>query len=152
MAGLRTAYKFSLLAANIVVGTNITLIQILAPTNQKIRIERLFLFGRGTLATDKQELFELLTQSTAGTGSTITPTKLNGADSETIQGTAIGTYTVEPTAGTIRQQFGLQPQRPLEVVFPPGRDLIIKGGERLALRLNTPIAAYDYFGTIEAEE
>ncbi len=149
MAGLRVSYPFSVTT---VIGATITAIQILAPTNQKIRIERILIHGLGVLNTDKPELFELLTQSTAGTGSTITGRNMNGSDSETAQGTAKGTYTVEPTAGTVRESFAVHPQSPAQLVYPPGRDLLIKGGERLALRINTPVAIQTYVGTIETEE
>ena len=148
MAGLRFTVPFTVTTAT----STVTVVQLIAATNTRIRIERIVITGKGVLNTDAPCQFELLLQTTAGTMTAITPVKQNSGDSETIQTTANQTFTAEPTASTIKQAFAVHPQSRCDQVYPPGRDLIVVGGTRLGLRINTPAQASTFVGYIECEE
>lgn len=130
----------------------LTLAQLVAATNQRVKIERIRISGKGTLNTDAPVLFEILKQTTAGTSSALTLTKIDDNAAETLQVTALQTFTVEPTAGNIKAAQAVHPQSSYDFVFPPGRELWIKGGERLGVRVNTPTQASTYVVSIEGEE
>lgn len=148
MAGVRFGVEISVTTAT----STLTLAQLIAATNQRVKVERIRISGKGTLNTDAPVLIEILKQTTAGTSSSLTLNKLNDNDGETLQTTALQTFTVEPTAGNIKAGQYVHPQASYDFVFPPGRELWIKGGERLGIRANTPTQATTYAVSIEGEE
>lgn len=79
----------------------ITLVQLVAPSNQRVEVVGADVSMNGVTSSDPPVLFEILTQSTAGTMSALTPGKVNPSDSESVQSTAQHTAVSEPTAGTV---------------------------------------------------
>lgn len=152
MAGVRFIVPFTVTTST----STITVAQIVAATNQRVRIERIVITGKGVLNTDAPCTFEMLPQTSAGTSSAETPVKQNASDAETIQTTArTGFSSTEPTdagGSIVKQKWAIHPQGGKDIVFPPGRDMYVKGGERMGLRINTPAQASTYVGHIECEE
>jgi len=129
-----------------------TILQIIAAANVRLRIERVTFSFKGISATEVPVACELLRQTTAGTMSAATPAKVNESDDETLQVTAQHTATVEPTASTVKAANPVHPQISYSFVFPPGRDLYVKGGERLGCRLLSPAQAGTVRVFVEGEE
>jgi hypothetical protein len=127
--------RFIARQVNIATGTSAkTLMQIVAPTNQRVILIEFGISFRGTSATDPPVLVELLRQTTAGTMTSLTLVKADQSIAETIQSTAQHTSTGEPTAGDVYKSFNVHPQR--GIIWQPGPldQLMIPGGNRLGLR------------------
>jgi hypothetical protein len=109
-----------------------TLLQLVAPTNQRLALLELCVSFAGVSNTDQPVLVELLYQSTAGTSSALTPVQETPVGTETLQATALQTFTAEPTTGGIVRRWTVHPQSGL--VLPMMPELRIGGGQRLGLR------------------
>lgn len=148
MAGVR----FTAVTAEIATGTALkTLIQIVAPANQRLKIDEISISFKGVVATDSPILVEVLRQTTAGTMTALAPVKNNDGDPETLQVTALHTATAEPTAGDVLKRWLVHPQagRPWQAPF--SRELIVKGGGRLGLRV-TAAASVNALVEVGGEE
>lgn len=110
-----------------------TVVQIIAPANIRLRVKGWSVSFDGTSTTAAPVLVRLLRQSTAGTVTSLTLTKMGMAGSETIQSTAGHTATAEPTAGDVLDAVNVHPQGGFEKVFLPGDEIIIPGGGRLGI-------------------
>lgn len=111
-----------------------TVLQLIAPANQRLKLLRWGLYFDGTSATDEPVYVRLLRQTTAGTMSALTIVKNNAGDAETLQGTAQHTATVEPTASDVLDSVNIHPQGGgYEVIFPVGQEVVISGGGRLGI-------------------
>lgn len=129
-----------------------TLAQIIAASNQRVRVERVRVSFKGTSSAEAPVMVKLAVQTTAGTVTSLTLAKANSNDDETLQTTASHTATVEPTTTTVLAAFLVHPQGSHEFVFPPGRDLYIPGGTRLGVLLDTPTQAGTAVVSFEIEE
>lgn len=78
-----------------------TLLQVVAPTHQRLRIKRMKVDFQGASAAAKPARVRLLRQTTAGTASAGTVVKTDPNGSETVQSTSQVTFTVEPTASDV---------------------------------------------------
>lgn len=134
----------------------LTLMQLIAAANKRVRINRITISGKGVLNTDEPVTLEALIQTTAGTpdGSPPTVAKTNPSDDETLAVTATDGFTVEPTAGAIIASQALHPQSALVWTFPAGiRDCFVPGGGRLGIRCGVaPLQATKLRVTVEGEE
>jgi hypothetical protein len=110
-----------------------TMIQIFAASNHRCKGVYFDVTCNGGSATDNTDLFEVLTQSTAGTGTSLTLQKYNSEDGETIQTTAARTHTVEPTAGNVIDSQLIHPFNGKHRFGP----YVVPGGTRLGVRVNT---------------
>lgn len=138
-------------AANVASGTSKkTILQLLAPTNQRLLIRRWSLFCQGISGTAEPVLVQLLRQTTAGTMTAVTEVKLD-AGSETLQGSAQHTATVEPTDSDVYETKFIHPQSGYEKIYPPDSKIPIPGGERVAIAV-TAGATVDVTAEIEWEE
>lgn len=122
--------------------TTRTLLQVLAPTNHRVKLTKLSVTCEGVVVTDTPILIELLRQTTAGTMTAITERVIDppGAD-ETPQ--TVGTHSAtstEPTAGDILDEWFVHPQSGFAIVFPLNQQPAIPGGGRLAIRATAPQA------------
>lgn len=119
--------------------TTRTVIQVIAPTNHRVKILGWGVFFDGTSATAEPVQVELLRQTTAGTMSSLTPVKTDAA-SETLLTTAQHTATAEPTAGDILDVVECHPQSGFEkIMSTPGSQLyVIGGGGRVGIRCTAP--------------
>jgi len=149
MAGVRFVIPSTIV--NTLTST-ITGVQLVAASSPRVRIERIRVSGQGILNTDKPVLVEILKQNSSGTASSLTLLKANDSDAEALLVTAQQTFTVEPTAGNIKAAQAIHPQSSYDFVFPPGRELYIKGGERLGIRFNSPAQNSTFVISGEGEE
>jgi hypothetical protein len=110
-----------------------TVIQVVAPTNQRLKVLRWGIFFDGTSAVNEPVRVRLLRQTTSGSMTSLTPVRL-GVGSESLQATAQHTATgTEPTAGDVLDTVEVHPQAGFESVFPFGSEILIPGGGRLGI-------------------
>jgi hypothetical protein len=118
-----------------------TVITLTAPTNQRVKIKGLSVFGKGTSNTDTPVKVELLTYASlsGGTAGSVTTSKQDGDMGETVQSTIAGNYTVEPTYTTAVtvQTWEVHPQTGIAVYFPLHDEIVLKGGQGFAVRLTS---------------
>lgn len=132
----------------------LTLAQLIAAANRRVRINRISISGKGISGTEVPVLFRILNQTTAGTSSaTANPVKANASDDETLGVTANKTFSAEPTAGDVRAAKAIHPQGGHDFTFPPGiNDLFIAGGGRLGIDVLSPAQANTWIVVVEGEE
>lgn len=114
-----------------------TIIQLVSPTNQRVRVLGWGVFFDGTSATAEPVQVRVLRQTSAGTSSALTPV-LNQPASETIQTTALQDFSAEPSASDVLDVVECHPQGGYEKWFPPGYEIIMAGGTRLGLECTAP--------------
>lgn len=134
------------------VGATETILQILAPTNQRLRILEWGVSFQGTSTTAEPIQCELLRQTTAGTASGVTPVLNDDDIAQAIQTTAQGTFTAEPTSGDILQTVYVHPQTGFVYPVPGINDIMVAGGGRLGIRVVSPGATVDATAYIKFEE
>lgn len=139
MAGLRvvatTEGEVALVAA-----TAKTVLQIVAPTNQRLLLKGFSVSFDGVASTDAPVQVHLVKQTTAGTSSPGTPVRDGDPGSETIQTTSRIAITVEPTTTDILRRYEVHPQGgSIERAFDLD-NIPIPGGTRLGLRCTAPNA------------
>jgi hypothetical protein len=127
-----------------------TILQIVAPTHQRIKVRGFSVSFDGTSPSAEPVQVELVRQTSAGTMSSATPVKDDDSLPETIQATAQKTATSEPTTTDILRRYDVHPQTGYERAFADG-ELTIKGGGRLGLRCTAP-AGVNVTGHINCEE
>jgi len=118
-----------------------TAITLVAPSNQRVKVKGLEVFGQGTSNTDTPVKVELMTFASisGGTAGTVTTSKQDGDMQETIQSTVAGNYSAEPTytsSVTVRV-WNVHPQTGIAVYFPLHDEILLKGGTGFAVRLTT---------------
>lgn len=142
-----------------------THLQVVASTNDRVRVQGWGIFFKGTSATDPPVLVSMLRQSTAGTPggtpSAPTITKKNDSDQETVQTTVNGgpttqTWTTEPTAGSVIETAEVHPQTGYRIFYPMGQEVMIATGTgtatRVGWRTNTATLTYVASVEVDAEE
>lgn len=130
-----------------------TQLQLLAPTNQKVKITEVSLSGQGISNTELPLNVQLLRQTTAGTGTPSTEVKMDPDDGVTLQVVAVEDFTAEPTPGDILVRWFVHPQAGIVWVPPPGTEVILPGAGRVGLRiLDSPSTALDINSYIKWEE
>jgi len=70
----------------------------------------------------------------------LTPNKINESDEETLQTTARHTATEEPAGSDIVRSWLVHPQGGLDIQCPFGKEIVIKGGNRLGLVVTAAVA------------
>lgn len=148
MAGLRFIAQTGEVALS--AATAKTVLQIVAASNHRVRIKRWGVFFDGVSTTAEPVQVRLLRQTSAGTMSSLTPTKL-GTESETLQTTAQHTATVEPSAGDTLDIAEVHPQTGYEVIFPAGEEIDVAGSGRVGIECTAP-ATVNVRAKIIAEE
>lgn len=114
-----------------------TVVQVSAPSNQRVKLLGWGLFFDGTSSSAEPVQVRLLRQTTAGTMSSLTPAKLN-THSETLQSSASHTATAEPTAGDVLDVAEVHPQGGFEKIYPEGKEPRIAGGGRIGIECTAP--------------
>jgi hypothetical protein len=133
VAGLR----FRQVPAAITTGTSIkTMIQLLAATNQCIKVGELSMSFNGTSNTNAPIYVESVKQTSAGTFSnTTTLVKEDAGRGETIQATGKDTASAEPTdSGAVTMAEYVHPQTGFLWQAPFGQEQFIIGAGRLGFR------------------
>ncbi len=127
--------------AALTTGTSVlTAIQIVTPANQRIKVKEIGVGFHGVVATDAPITVDLLLQTTAGTSSSLTLGKEDSSAAETIQSTALQTFSGEPTAGTIIRTWSVHPQTGMVLILPPGAEIKVGGGKKLGLRVTAGVS------------
>jgi hypothetical protein len=118
-----------------------TVIAVTAPTNQRLRVKGIEVFGKGTANTDTPVKVELIKASSisGGTAGSVTTTPLDPDYAETPQATYAGNYSAEPTysGNTTVRTWEVHPQTGLAIYFPMHDEIKIAGGKAFALRLTS---------------
>jgi hypothetical protein len=121
--------------------TATTVLQVLAPTNQRVAVLGFHVGFDGTNPTAEPVQVEILRQTSAGAGrASVTPSKDDDSLPETVQTTATKwqAAATEPTAGEILREYEVHPQASYERAFGIDEEIRIKGGGRIGLRLTAP--------------
>lgn len=111
----------------------LTLLQIVAAAQQRVKIKEISISFKGTSNTAAPILVQIQKQTSAGTASAGTVSKFVSSDSETLQTTAQITFTAEPTSTTVFIEEEVHPQTGYTWQAPFGGELIIPGGSRLGI-------------------
>lgn len=133
MAGLR----FRDVPAAIVTGTAVkTMAQLLAATNQRVKVGELSMSFNGTSNTNAPIYVEAVVQTSAGTFSnTTTLVKEDAAYGETIQTVGKDTASAEPTdSGAVKLAEYVHPQTGFLWQAPYAQEIIVVGAGRLGFR------------------
>lgn len=129
-----------------------TLLQLVAPANQRVHVKRIVVTFRGVDATQPPIKVDLLVQTSAGTMTALTLVKDPPDSDETIQTTAQHTATAEPTAGSIRRTRLVSPVAAYEFFFGSQNPLPILGGTRLGVRVTNDGTDCDAVVDADCEE
>lgn len=139
MAGLRLHLDSGLVtlaAAN----TEKQLMFIAAPTNQKLKIEKIVVSGDAVATNDPLCILNIATGTgTVGGGAAITPVKLDQSNGETPQVSAYSGssgITGITTALSFEKDF-IGTNGSKQIVFPPGREIYLKGGDQMVIAITT---------------
>lgn len=146
MAGLRCAVPFS--GISLAAGVGKTVVQLKAPSNQRVKLSAIRLGFNGVVTTDGPIKVQVYHQSAAGTpggGGTPTPVKLERSLSETPQTTAVtaptgSAWSAEPTAGDLQYNNRCHPQGAVSENYYLATEIWIKGGEWCGIFLTAPQA------------
>lgn len=128
-----------------------TVLQICAGTNHRVVVTEVSISFKGTSATAAPILVEVLRQTTAGTISSIAPTKGNSSDDESLVVTVGHTATAEPTASDVLLAEEIHPQTGYTWQAPFGGAIPVPGGGRLGIRA-TAAATVTVLARIRGEE
>jgi len=115
-----------------------TLIQLIAAANHRVKILEWGIFFNGTSNTAEPVDVQLQRQTDAGTGSSLTPVKLDDSIGETLLTTGQQDFNAEPTSTDEVDVALVHPQSWYVKQFPYGREPKIGGGDRLGLRATAP--------------
>jgi hypothetical protein len=117
-----------------------TIVAVTAPTNQKVLVGEWSVSFDGVTSSAVPVLCELVyfTAAGAGTKTSLTPSKRNASDGETIQATAGENYTVEPTVATVLDAILVSPTSGYKEIRPLRREVPIPGGKIVGIRCNAP--------------
>ena len=114
-----------------------TVVQIATPANIRAKVLGWGVAFDGVSATAVPVRVRLLRQTSAGTMSSLTPTKTT-TRAETLLVTAQHTATVEPTAGDIIDTLNVHPQQGYEVRCTPGQEHVVGGGGWIGIECTAP--------------
>ncbi len=128
-----SALRFNLRVDRTPDGNPETLFQFLAASNHRALLLGIEIMPQGVTAGVAPVLFDVVTQTDAGTASSGTFVKDLPAASETIQASCQVTFTAEPTLGSIIHEFSLH-QQGSRLWTPPGGPMIIPGSQRIGFR------------------
>lgn len=115
-----------------------TVVQLVAPTNHRLKIIGWSIWFDGVSPTAEPVLVRVLRQTTAGTMTGLTPTKVDDSIADTLLATAQHTATAEPTAGDVLERKEVHPQQGFEKIYPAGAELIVGGGDRIGIECTAP--------------
>jgi hypothetical protein len=105
----------------------------------------------GVSNTQQPVLITVQRQTTAGTATARAPLKKDTDIATALQATGQENFTVEPTNSDIVLQILIHPQAGTQYPLPLPGEIIVPGGGRLGVSMNSP-AAVNTVCTIEGEE
>lgn len=136
LASLITGAEVAL-AAN----TPKTVLQITAPTNQRLLLKKIGFFFDGVSSTGEPSVVKLIKQSTAGSGGTSASPAMIGAGSETLQATGLYGITTEPTATATLDIWEIHPQQGWQEMISLDLPYPVLGGTRMGIQVTLPVGA-----------
>jgi len=151
MAGI----KFSAVTGeNLTTTSAKTLLQIVAPANQRVLVKGVSVSFKGITPTDPPIKVDVLRQTTAGTMSALTCAKRSdsSATAETVQTTAQQNATAEPTAGDVLWSRETPGQFGQTEYFPFDDPIHVPGGTRLGLRVTNGGTSINAIAQFDCEE
>lgn len=116
-----------------------TILQITAASNHRVTVKEISVSFQGTVNASEPILVQTLRQSDAGTGGdSLTPKKMNEADDETLQTTALEQIDSSEPTGT-DEVLGemVHPQGGYTWQAPFGGEIVVKGGDRLGVAVTS---------------
>jgi hypothetical protein len=133
----------------------LTVMQLVAPTNQRLRITALEISFDGTNSANAPAAVSLERQTSGTfTNTAVAPKKTNdpSGTGETVQANTKNTQTVAPTSGDIMRQFYVPVFGGLVIYpFAPGQEVMVPGGTTLGVKVTTT-AQVNCFGGLCYEE
>ena len=122
-----------------------TLLQLVAPANQDIVIREVGISFDGTNVTATPIDVAVLFETSAGTATALTPTKVDERTPTALQSTAQDNFSAEPSLGGEILRWYVHPQTGLVwQATPYQNEIIVKGGDRVGLKIaTTPSASID---------
>lgn len=115
-----------------------TVMMLLAPTNQRLKLLGFGVYGDGTSASQDPIDVQVARFSTAGTASAATEVKCDDGAAETPQAVGTITFTAEPTVGDILAVLRVHPQSGHAEYIPFGQEYVVKGAGRIGLLARVP--------------
>lgn len=113
-----------------------TMLQLVAPADQRVKVKAWGIFCKGTVTTNTPLLVQLIRQTGAGTSSANTPAKKNEGIADGPRSTARDTFTVEPASDDeIVKTVDVHPQSGFNEYFPLGGELIVPSNGRLGIKV-----------------
>jgi FlaG/FlaF family flagellin (archaellin) len=112
-----------------------TVLQLIAASNHRVKVLRISVGFTGVSTTDEPVQVDIYKQTTGGTMSSLTPSKDNSNDDETLQTTAQHTASAEPTSTDLLDSKPVHPQGRAD--FGP---FVIPGGGRIGVKITAPNA------------
>jgi hypothetical protein len=150
MAGIIVEYPVTSTA--LLAATAKTVCQVTAPTNQRLKVIGFGFYTDGVAPTAVPVQLRILRQTTAGTGSAITAAIAEQGLTETVQSSALGNHSAEPTAGAVLRVISIPVfMGQYEISLPAGQEIYIGGAGRLGFEMNAP-AAVNVRGFVRVEE
>lgn len=131
-------YNLSLSSGEVtlVAATAKTVIMLTAAAQHRVRVQGISVYFKDTVVTDTPVKVELVRATTAGTpGSSPTPVKKDESGGETIQTTGGINFSAEPTITDILETKEVHPQTGEKFYYPFSQEVMIKGGNRFAVRM-----------------
>lgn len=116
-------------------GTAKTVLQLTTPSTIRARLSMIEISFDGVTAGNTPVLVQLLYQTTAGTGTSLTPTPVDSAAPASLV-TAAKDFSAEPSAGTVLRPWRITPYGGLwDYPWPENERPYIAISSRLALKL-----------------
>lgn len=115
--------------------TSAHLVQLVAPSNQRLCLQSLSVFGDSNNPTLAGVDVRIYRHSAAGTATaSSTPIVLNGA-SEASRATCNYTFSVAPTNGAVLEYAKFNPQSGFLIIYPLGQEIIVPGGTSIGVHV-----------------
>ena len=151
MAGLYGAATCPQTAVN---STTSTVLQLIAPTNQRLRVIGYEISFDGTNSANAPAQISIERQTSGTFTNTVTPKKINDPSGslETMQASSKNTCTVQPTSGDQLHFFTVPVFGGLLVYpLPPGQEDMVSGGTIIGIKVTTT-STVNCYATIRYEE
>lgn len=121
-------------AASIANGASAHVLQLVAPSNQRLCVQSISLFGDSSSPTLAGVDFRIYRHTAAGTASSAgTPAAVNGGQ-ETPRAVCNYAFSVAPTNASAPIEYGkFNPQSGYLVIYPLGQEIIVPGGAAIGV-------------------
>ena len=116
-----------------------TILAVVAGANIAVKVLGWSVAFDGTSVTSSPITVEFARQTTSGTMSSTSGSKLS-TNSETLQASGNYNATVEPVKDVILDTFNIHPQSGIDVKYPEGEQPIIAAGEYIGIIVNAGFA------------